>query len=371
MALALHLTSLKLQLVVLVTILSTLPTLVSSSPSASLDLVNPLLGEDTIGSFMLKNPPQGYAAVFIAQTPNCTGLIDNVDVSSLNSSARSCASSPILLPRRRRLPSRLPIFNTYSYSATYDDGQGNGYNITWPTQLCSDNDIGDIQAPDGRIIHNATLQSVYTSLRRLSGQELFEYTTTMLQNASNKFDTEIEAVICDPPVGGTRGLLTRYRASDVSGRWVYALTGMAGSFGVAFGALFVPIVHPGPTANFTRTEDVVLIAASSAFAFVYAFALDALHRRSATNVIEAFILTVIVSTGEIFLSLFKKAWDNICTTSTFLLAEIREFFLHIKNNFFVVGDANNLPAGVQMVPQNDPPQEPPPPPQVQLSDVCN
>ena len=266
------------------------------------------------------------------------------------------------------------MFNTYSYSATYDDGNGNGYNITYPTQLCSFNVIGDVPSPEGHLVQNATLQSVYSSLAGLSAEELYEYEETMLQNALDKFEAAIEPVICDPPVGGSRGLLTRYISSQVSGKWVLFITGVIGTFGVAFGGLYVPIAHPGPTANFTKVDDVVLIAASTAAGFIYTFALNELRKREVTNVIEAFILTVVVTAGETFLSLLKQAWRGMCTTTLIFLAEVGEFYLRIRNQRMVIGDGNNLPPAVEMVPQNNPvqqpPQQPQPPPQVQLSNVC-
>lgn len=370
-----RLTSLATQAAVLIAVFATLASSISLSPSVSQNLFDPLLvlGEDTIGRFMLENPPENFTNALVSQAPNCTGLIDNVDASTLNSSAWSCASSPLLVPRRRRVPSRIPIFNTYSYSATYDDGDGNGYNITYPTQLCSFNVVGDVVSPNGPLVQNATLQSVWTLLAGLSAEELYNYTETMLQNAVNKFEAEIEAAICDPPVGGSRGLLTRYRASQVSGKWVLGLTGLAGSFGVAWGGLYVPIAHPGPTANFTKTDDVSLIAASTAAGFILTFALNALNKAEITNVIEAFILTVVVTIAEVFFSLFQQAWRGICTTTIILLAEVGEFYLRMRNNLVVVGDGNNLPPAVQMVPQNpvqQAPQAPQPPPQVQLHNVC-
>ena len=262
------------------------------------------------------------------------------------------------------------MFNTYSWSATYDDGNGNGYNITYPTQLCSYNVIGDVLSPDGYLVQNATLQSVYTSLKGLSAEALYEYTTTMLQDAVNRFEHEIEAILCDPPVGGARGLLTRYQASQVSGRWVLGITGTVGTFGLAFGGLYVPIAHPGPTANLSKTDDVFLIAASTALGFVFSFALNEMHKKEITNVIEAFIFTLVVTTGEVFLDLLKHAWRNTCTTTLIALAETGEFLLRIKDKLTIYADDNNLPPGASLVPQNNPPQGPQPPQQVQLANVC-
>ncbi len=329
-----------------------------------------MLANDTIGRFMLSHPPKSYTDAVVAQTPNCSTLSYNVDVSTLNSSAWPCASTPMLFARRRRLPSRIPTFNSYSYSTTYDDGNGNGYNITYPTQLCSFSVIGDVLSPEGYVVQDATLQSVWTSLAELSPDELYAYTVTMLQSAFDKFDTAIKAAICDPPVGGLRGLLTRYSASQVSGKWVLALTGSVGVFGVAFGSIYVPTVHPGITANLTGTEDAVLIAASTTVSTLYFFALQKLHKAEVTNVIEAFILTLLVTAGEGFLYPFQQAWRGLCTTTILLKEMIENFHRQAQTTVVVVGNANQ--AGVEMVAPDNPVQQPQPqnPPQVQLGNVC-
>ena len=90
--------------------------------------------------------------------------------------------------------------------------------------------------------------------------------------------------------------------------------------------------------------------------FIYTFALNEIRKKEYTNVIEALILTVVVTTGEVFVALLKGAWKGICTTSLILAREVGELFLRCRNQFFVVGDQDNLPAAVQMVPQNNPAQ---------------
>lgn len=339
---------------------------VHSKPSTLQDRPESLLAEDTIGHFMLTHPPENYTDELIAQTPNCTDFYYNVDASTLNSTAWSCASSPMLVPRRRRLPSRIPIFPTYSYSATYDDGNGNGYNITYPLQLCSSSVIGDVLSPEGSVVQNATLQSVWTSLAALSPDELYNYTESLLQNAFNKFDIAIDTVLCDPPVGGSRDLLTRYQPSQVSGKTVLALLGVPGVFGVAFGTIYVPVAHPGITANLTGTEDAVLSAASATITTLYFFALQKLHKAEVTNVIEAFIFTVLVTAAEGFIWPFRQAWEGLCTTMLLLKEAVERFQQQTQDEVVVVADPNQ--AGVELVPQN--PQQPPNPPQVQLGNVC-
>ena len=86
--------------------------------------------------------------------------------------------------------------------------------------------IGDVLSPEGSVVQISTLQSVWTSLAQLPPNELFAYTETVLQRAFDKFDTAIEAAICDSPVGGLRELLARYTASQVSGKWIFTLTGV-------------------------------------------------------------------------------------------------------------------------------------------------
>lgn len=342
-----------------------------SSPSGSLDLLDPLLGGNTIGDFILANPTQNFTPEFVAPTRNCTGLTDNVDVSNLDASAWSCASSPILEPRGRRLPSRIPLFRTYSYSATHDDGNGNGYNITLPTQLCRSNVIGDFRSPDGLVIPNATMQTVFTSLTLLSADELYDYTVNMLQNASDRLYAALEALICDPPTGGARGLLTRYLASQVSGFWVIGFLATIGTLAIGYGGLYIPISHPGPTANWTGAEDTAMIAATTALGFVYTYALVEMRKKEITNVVEAAILTFLSTSGEYLVLGLQKAWEQTCTTTLILLAETGEFCLRIREGLTVVGDGDNLPANVHVLPQNDPQQgAQPQQQQVQIANLC-
>ena len=345
--------------------------IVSSKAVSPSQPTEPLLGDDTIGHFMLTHTSKNFNDVSIAQTPDCTGLNYNVDVSTLNSSAWSCASNPILVPRRRRLPPRYPMFKTYSFSTTYDDGNGNGYNITYPTQLCSSSVIGDVLSPKGVVVKNATLQSVWTSLRTLSPNELHSYTVTLLQNAFNKFDAAMDPAICNPPDGGMRNILTRYTASQVSGKISLGVSAVVGTFGVAFGTLIVPISHPGITANLTKVEDTALIAASATMGTLYFWGLQSAHKAEITNILDAFIWTLVVSAGESILSLFQSVWKGVCFTSKVLWQVTENFLRQAQNGLVVVGNAGQ--AGVEIVPPNNPGQQPQPQnqPQVQVGNVCN
>jgi hypothetical protein len=108
-------------------------TVVSSKGFPIFESHEPILADDTIGHYVLRHPPKNYISEVVAQTSNCIALGYNVDVFTLNSPTWSYASSPVFVARRRRLASRIPIFNSYSYTVTYDDGNGNIYNDTYPT----------------------------------------------------------------------------------------------------------------------------------------------------------------------------------------------------------------------------------------------
>lgn len=334
----------------------------------------PVLLEGSIGHYMLTHPPSTHAAQSIAQTAACTDLKYNIDASNLNRSAEPCVVSRRLVPRRRRLPSRSPIFNTYSYSATYDDGNGNGYNITYPTQLCSNSVVGDVMSPLGYVVENATLQSVYTSLAALPSDHLYTYTTTILERALSTFSNAIEPILCDPPSGGLRALLTRYTASQVSGRWVAGLTGTVGLFGVIFGTVYVPVVHPGITANITKTEDVIILAASATIGTLFFWALERLHKAEVTNVVEAFIFTLLVSAGETFVDALKATWSGVCTTTSILIKALGNFLRQTEQETVVVGGpAGVAQAGAQEVQPVQPAQQGQPevPAQVEVGNVCS
>lgn len=328
--------------------------------------------EHTIGEFIPSTFPDGYKDESVAQTQSCAALFDEIDASTFTLSPWSCTLSSLLTNRVRKQSSRLQgVMNTYAYFADYDDGNGNGYKIMYLLQLCPSSIVGDFVSPQGVVEHNATLQSIWNSLSSLSADELYKHTLTILEDALDKNEAAISLAICDSPPGATKRM-PRYNPSDVSGKWMYTLSGTPGIFGLAYGILYVPIAKPGRTANLTGLQQTAIIATASTVGTLYLVGLKKLHKREVTNIIEAFILNLVVFAGRSILALFQHVWQGTCIGAASLAQAIGLLHQQTQENAMVVGDENQANQhGVEMVPPNNPAAPLPDPPQVQLGNVCS
>ena len=334
-------------------------------------LVSPF-AEHTIGQFVPGHFPAGYPNDLIAQAPICTDFLAGVDASTFTLSPWSCTLSSLPINQDRTKGRRLQGgMNTYAYFTDYDDGNGNGFKIIYPLQLCSDRIVGDVMSPKEGIVHNATLQSIWTSLVGLSDSELYDYTETMLQDAFDSLNTAIRSTLCNSSNSGLKRMPT-YLASDVSGNWVASIALVPGFLGIAFGAFYVPIAKPGPVANLTGTQDAAIIAASTVVTSMYFLGVQKLHKAEKTNVIEAFILTVLTTAGRYIATLLQHAWQGTCIGVASLGAAIEQLLRTTNEGPVFVGDGNapNQP-GVEMVPPNNPAAQSPNLPQVQLETGCS
>lgn len=329
-----------------------------------------ILAQHTIGQFIPSQFPPGYTDV--SHAPKCADFFDNSQLSTFPLAPWSCTLSPLLVNQGRRQSSQLQgVMNTYAYFAEYDDGNGNGYKIIYPLQLCPSSIIGDVTSSDGNVVHDATLQSIWTSLAELSPDQLYTYTVTMLQDALDKNNAAIGPAICNSANGGMKRMPT-YQPSDVSGRWVFSLFGIPGLFGLVYGVLYVPIAHPGVTANLTGAEDTAIIAANAVVGALYFYGLDKLHKKEVTNVVEAWIWTQVVTAAQYILHHFQRAWSGVCISAGALGRAIGLLHQHAQEvpQAIGAGDQPNQP-GVAVVPPNNPAAQPPNPAQVQISNVCD
>ena len=328
--------------------------------------------EHTIGEFIPSTFPDGYRQESITQKQSCATLFNEFDTSTFALSPWSCALSCLVTNRARKQSSRLQgVMNTYAYFLNYDDDNGNSYKIMYPLQLCPSSIVGDFISPRGVVEHNATLQSIWNSLSSLSADKLYNYTLTMLKDALHNHEAAISLAICDSP-SGTGKRMPRYNPSDVSGNWIYYISGTPGIFGLAFGILYVPIAKPGSTANLTGLQQTAIIATASTVGTFYFVGLRKLHKREWTNIIEAFILTLVVSAGKAILALFQHLWQGTCIGAASLAQAIGLLHQQTQQNAMVVGDGNQANQhGVEMVPPNNPAAPLPDPQQVRLGNVCS
>ncbi|KAL8789387.1 MAG: hypothetical protein Q9195_006860 [Heterodermia aff. obscurata] len=340
-----------------------------ASSKAIGSMISPF-AEHTIGQFVPGHFPTGYTNNLIGKASMCTDFLTGVDASTFTLSPWSCTLSSLPINQDRIRGRRLQgIMNTYAYFTEYDDGNGNGYKIIYPLQLCPDRIVGDVMSPKEGIVHNATLQSIWTSLVGLSDSELYNYTETMLQNAFDSLNNVIKPALCKSANSGLKRMPS-YLPSDVSGNWVFSIALVPGCLGVAFGALYVPIAKPGAVANLTGTQDALIIAAGTVFTSIYFLGVQKLHKAEVTNIVEAWILTVLSTAGQYIATLLQHAWQGTCIGLASLGAAIEQLRQNADEGPVVVGNVPNQ-AGVEMVPPNNPAAQSPNLPQVQLEAGCS
>ena len=325
--------------------------------------------EHTIGQFVPGHFPAGYTNNLIGQTSICADFLAAVDASNFTLSPWSCTLSSLPINQDRIRGRRLQgIMSTYAYFTEYDDGNGNGYKIIYPLQLCADRIVGDVMSPKEGMVNNATLQSIWTSLVGLSDRELHDYTETMLQDASDSLNTVINSALCKTSSSGLKRMPT-YNPSDVSGKWVLSIAMVPAFFAIAFGSFYVPIAKPGPVANLTGTQDAVIIAACTVVTSIYFLGIQKLHKAEVTNIVEAWILTALTTVGQYLVTLLQHAWQGTCIGAASVGAAIEQLRQNADEGPVVVGNAPNQ-AGVEMVPPNNPAAQSPNLPQVQLESGC-
>ena len=327
--------------------------------------------ERTIGQFSLPNVKEVIKGE-TGRTIGCSELSSSFDASNFKLSPWSCMASALLKNQRRRQTSNIPgVLTAYAYFVEYDDDQGNIYSVIYPLELCPSNVVGDFTSPDGLVIPNATIQSIWTSLATLPADQLYRYTSNMVQTALVKYDAVIKPALCDPSASSIQGRMPRYQPSQTSGRISFTITGAFGLFGLAYGVLYVPIAKPGIAANITGPEAVAIAAASSTIGAFYYAVMHKLHTKEITNILDAFILTLVTTAFDGILKFFQHVWQGVCIGAATLGQAIGLLREQAEQGAVVIGDANppGQPA-VEMVPQNNPAAHPANPAQVQLGNVC-
>ena len=328
--------------------------------------------EHTIGQFVPGHFPAGYSNNLIGPAPACTDFFAGVDGSKFTLSPWSCTLSSLPINQDRPQGRRLQgVMNTYAYFTDYDDGSGNGYKIIYPLQLCPDRIVGEFKSPKEGIVHNATLQSIWTSLAGLSDSELYDYTEKMLQEAFDSLNSVIKSTLCSDSNSGLKRMPI-YQPSDVSGNWIATIAIVPGFLAVAFGTFYVPIAKPGPVANLTGTQDAAIIAASTVVTSLYFFGIQKLHKAEVTNIVEAFILTQLTTAGQYIATLLQHAWQGTCIGAASLGAAVEQLRQNVVEGPVVVGDGHPPnQAGVEMVPPNNPAGQSPNLPRVRLETGCS
>ncbi len=160
-------------------------------------------------------------------------------------------------------------------NAFYNSTDHGGYNLTIPGCLSGDDVIGQIEAPNGTIINNATFANLISVLQ-LPGAALWNYTMTFANQTYNDINATLDAIICDGPQGANRELLwpqalrPNWRDPETSeGFWSAFILGGLGVASIGYTGTHLGVIHEGITANISTEVEVRILAATGLMEFVF------------------------------------------------------------------------------------------------------
>ena len=207
-------------------------------------------------------------------------------------------------------------------NAFYNSTDG-AYNLTIPGCLSGYDIIGQIEAPNGTIINNATFADLISVLQ-LPGAALWNYTMTFANKTYNDINATLDVIICDGPQGATRKLLwpdaLRPNWVDPAGRegwWSAYIIGGIGVFGIGYGGTHLGVIHEGIVANISVETEVRILAATGFMEYVFLtmlFRLQSVDRRWIGRG-EAIVLNTFIWVGAQLLKLLEVLTQACYSTS--------------------------------------------------------
>ncbi|KAL8919107.1 MAG: hypothetical protein Q9172_005137 [Xanthocarpia lactea] len=258
---------------------------------------------------------------------SCANEIWNIDVTHPPSSWPCTLDGPGNRKRRvveHKRPYRFPHARTYS--ATYNDNNGSGYNITLPGHLCASTIVGDYISPAGNLYYNATMATIHNSLAHLSPLAVRAFTTRSLVLARRQLYDALKPFICDPHEAGARALLFRYEASDRTGECCYGISAVVGTMIIAAVGMLIPTMHPGATANWSGLADYSIGVTTVTFIAIFNVILDRLRRPELRfQELEADTLNFFIAAKETIVKGLKVLGTGVCMGTAMLWTRVREF----------------------------------------------
>ena len=240
------------------------------------------------------------------------------------------------------LASRSPVekFAGRDLNAFFNDTETNfgGYSLTIPGCLSlNETLVGEIEAPNGTTIANATLADLTTVLQ-LSGPRLWNYTMTFANQTYNAINESLNRIICEGAQGATRDLLWDPPYRDQSdGFWFAFIVAVTGLTGIAYGGLRLGVIQEGDT----QELEVGILTAAAALEFIFGtimFRLQTKHKFLGKA--EAFILNCFIWIAAQFVKLCSAVWYSRCCGS----GTLSDAFQNFKSNlpqWFTTG-ANSM-----------------------------
>lgn len=241
--------------------------------------------------------------------------------SNINDRDRSNASST---DSQREVTKRsYANLNGKIFTASYSVSDNGGYNITIPGDICASRVVGDLEAPSGRLISNATFIDVYNAMD-LPSNELTNYTMTRALALQSKLNATLSNVICAPQPA--RGLLFRYDRSEVDGFWSAFLLAGLGVAGIGFAGLHEAIVRQSQ-GLITVNEEVWILAAAALSQYIIITMIFRLQHLRFFSRGEAFVLNAFIIVAEGIANGCRLGWSQTCaavpTTLRLGIAQLR------------------------------------------------
>ena len=240
---------------------------------------------------------------------DAAGVLGTVDAISSTTSYLAARSFPTSRPPLSGLAkvNRQKFLNAF-YNSTYGT-----YNLTIPGCLSGYDIIGQIEAPNGTMINNASFADLINVLQ-LPGAALWNYTMTFANKTYNDINRTLDLIVCDEPQGATRQLLwpDRLRPNwvDPAGRegwWTAYIIGGLGVFAIGYGGTHLGVIHEGVTANITIEREVQILAATGFMEYIFLtmlFRLQSVPKRWIGR-LEALVLNTFIWVGAQLLKLLE------------------------------------------------------------------
>ena len=234
-------------------------------------------------------------------------------------------------------------------NAFYNSTDHGGYNLTIPGCLAADDIIGQVEAPNGTLITNASFGDLINILQ-LPGDALYNYTLTFANQTFNNINATLNAIICEGPQGATRNLLwppslrPNWRDPDNSeGFWTAYIIGGLGVTGIGYGGTHLAVIHEGITANISLEVEVRILAATGLMQFVFLtllWRLQSVQRRWIGRG-EAVILNSFIWVGAQLLKFLEAVSGSTCISTTTAREGIGNLMARAQNQVQVITTGAN------------------------------
>ena len=252
---------------------------------------------------------------------DAAGVLGTVDAISSTTSYLAARSFPTDMPP---LPPGLTKVNRKRFLNAFYNSTNGTYNLTIPGCLSGSDIIGQIEAPNGTMMTNASFADLIDVLQ-LPGAALWNYTMTFANKTYNDINRTLDLIVCEQPQGASRQLLwpDRLRPDWVSydgreGWWTAYVFGGLGVFAIGYGGTHLGVIHEGITANITIEREVQILAATGFMEYIFLtmlFRLQSVPKRWIGR-LEALVLNTFIWVGAQLLKLLEVITQACYSPST-------------------------------------------------------